>query len=257
MSLNNTKVKELLRLSRVIGDISMLSILSAKSPSKNPLFRLARVFGFEIWILLFLLYFIMTSICLYLWSNKKNNKSKNQTILIDFIAIAFKQSIKSIDRRDNKTPLIMIWYFAAFVLTNAFSGALLTFLVFSKPFNKIDSIPELSETNFEVIVFEGENSVEYFNDPLEPYYRKFLKRIRKVNPENEEQDKFDAEILTEINDGTAALVSDQAYLDYKFATKSFNYTNLYRSQQNRLIMPYFIPITSKLPKGYVTNMDKM
>ena len=263
MSLNDPKVETNLVLSRVIGDISTLSILSAKSPSSNPMFRLTRIFEPEIWIGIIFLYFIVTSLCHYLWSVNESITGihrrviREQTIFIDFISIVFRQNLKNFDRRESIAPIIMLWYLAAFIFSSAFSGALLSFLVFSKPFKTIDSIIDLAKSRIHVVMFEGENAFEYFKDPLEPLHDQFLGRTTAENPENGVQEEWEFDLFTDINNGEVALVSDQAYLDYHFATKLHKFPNLYRSQQNQLVMPYFLPLTYHIEQDQKSTIDKM
>ena len=122
----------------------------------------------------------------------------------------------------------------------------------------IDIFPDdLAKSNSKVIVFEGENSVEYFNDPGEKYHDQFLDRIKEMNPVNDKQDEWADELFGKINNQEAALVSDQAFLDYHFATKSHLYPNLYRSTNDQLIMPYFLPVTYHNSPQQLDTINKM
>ena len=123
----------------------------------------------------------------------------------------------------------MIWYLTSFIFTSAFSGTLLTFLVFDKSYKIIDSIKDLADSPLNVVVFEGENAAEYFNDSFNIYHDTFKNRITASFIENSLQEEWEHALFTKVNEGNTTLVSDQVYLDYQFATKLYNYTYLYRS----------------------------
>ena len=108
-----------------------------------------------------------------------------------------------------------------------------------------------------VIIFEGENSDEYFRDPAGEYYYQFQNRITEEYPENNEQDQWLRKLLIKINNQELAFISDQAYVDYQFATKSYAYPNLYRSANNQLTMPYFLPVTYHNSPEHIRLINKM
>ena len=140
MSLNDTGFMKYLSLSRSVGDISMLSILSAKSPAPMPTFRLMRIFTPDIWFLVILLYFILTTISYFLWSSDPANRDKHQTLFIDFVGIIWRQSIRSFNPHQKYARFVMLWYLAVFIFSSAFSGTMLSVLVMARVYYKIDSI---------------------------------------------------------------------------------------------------------------------
>jgi hypothetical protein len=183
--------------------------------------------------------------------------SNDLTVFMEYIAIALRQDIKNFNRNLRTASLTMLWFYSTTILTWAFSGMLLTFLVFPTPYQKIDSIYELAQKDIQFTVFGGENALEYINDPNEPYYQQFYNRCVVEDPENENKDEWEKNIFDKISKGNYALVSDQYFLDYYFATKLLNYSNLYRSESNLLVLPYFIPLAKHNSEERVRSIDKM
>ena len=140
MALNRSDFKKYMTLTRVIGDISMLNILSAKSPLPMDNLRLFRIFAAETWLAIIILYSFLTTVSYFLWSHNSSNHDKHQTVFIDFIGIVFHQSIRSFDPHQNYVPFVMLWYLTIFIFSRAFSGVMLTVLVKAREYYRIDSI---------------------------------------------------------------------------------------------------------------------
>ncbi|CAG2121551.1 unnamed protein product, partial [Medioppia subpectinata] len=242
MNLQAPNFVKYLKLTHILSDVPMLSILSAKTLASRSIFRLLKIFEYKIWLIFWLLYFALTVLCYYVPSTPDVVNHKHKVFIV-FIGIIFKQSVQTLKRTDTTAPIVMIWYLTTFIVISAFSGALLSFLVVAKPYNKIDSIADLAKSDIKFIIFDGETSVEYFNDTSEPLFGHFFNRSIVENPENNKQKEWELEVFQKINDGERAIVSDQLFLDFYFATKAQNYTNLYRSVDNQLVLPYFMPVT--------------
>jgi hypothetical protein len=248
MSIYMINISQNMQFSRFIGDVAMISILSSKEPV-DPLFHLIYIFNLEIWLCIIVSYFIVSTLSAII--------SNDLTVFIEYIGIAFRQNIKNFNRNVRTASLTMLWFYSTMILMWAFSGMLLTFLVFPTPYQKIDSIYELAQKDIEFTVFKGENAFEYINDPNEPYYQQLYNRCIVEDPENEDKNEWEKNIFDKISKGNYALVSDQFFLDYYFATKLLNYSNLYRSESNQLVLPYFIPLAKHNSQERIRSINKM
>jgi len=176
---------------------------------------------------------------------------------MDYFAIALRKAINKFDRKQRTSSITLIWFYGSFIFSSAFSGILLAFLVFPIPFDKIDSIDDLAKKDVQFTVFKGENAVEYFNDTKEPYYHVFMNRCVVEEPLNDQKEKWENEVFDKISDGIYAIVSDRQYLDFYYATKSLNYSNLHRSESNQLVLPYFMPLAQHNSEENVHSINKM
>jgi hypothetical protein len=248
MNINIINVSQYMQFSRFIGDVAMISILSSKEPIDS-LFHLIYIFNLQIWLCIIVSYFIVSTLSAII--------SKDLTVFMEYIAIALRQNIKNFNRNHRTASLTMLWFYSSMILMWAFSEMLLTFLVFPTPYQKIDSIYELAQKDIKFTVFKGENAFEYIKDPKEPYYQQFYNRCVVEDPENENKEKWEKIIFDKISKGNYALVSDQFFLDYYFATKLLNYSNLYRSESNQLVLPYFIPLAKHNSQERIRSINKM
>lgn len=168
MSLDQPQIQQSVRFSTILGDVPMISILSGKKPLTVKLNAMS-LFDHTI----FYLYFVIFIIINLIMAIHQMNRFYKQSDHFNMIRILFKQSFTS------KQPIGFrrILFLNLFALTGFFhlfiTSQLLSFFTFVSPVEKIDSLNQLyKQTNMEICIFDGEQSVELMN---EPQNRKFVK----------------------------------------------------------------------------------
>jgi hypothetical protein len=125
---STTHFTECTQLSRAIGDVAMISILSAQKIISS-MFRLVHIFGVEIWTGILIFYFVLSIISFMLCNDF--------CIFIDYLAIALRQNLVKFERKQKTSTMTLMLFWFSFIFSSVFSGILLTFLVFPTPFDPI------------------------------------------------------------------------------------------------------------------------
>jgi hypothetical protein len=223
-----------MEVSSPIGDINTISILSAKGNLKISFFQMMNTFRIEVWILIAFSYLFISGMSAFILKNKKP--------FIKYLAILFRQQLSKFESNQSLAFIVLIWLWSSSIITWALSSALLIFLVLKTPFEKIDSIEDLSQRDISFTLFKGENAMDFITDPKEKYYKILFDKYVIEYPNKEEKEIWEERIFRKISDGNHAIVSDEPFLNFYFATKLIKYRNLYKSKINGLTLPYFIPM---------------
>jgi hypothetical protein len=247
MSLTNSSLH--MEMSSPIGDISTISILSAKGNPIKSFFHVMTTFRIEVWILIVLSYLFASGMSALLTKNKKQ--------FIRYLAIFFKQQLSKFQSKQSGALIALVWLWSSSMITWALGSALLTFLVFKIPFEKIDSIEDLAKKNINFTLFKGENAMEFITDPNERYFKIFSDKFVIEDPDKDEKEIWEKNLFEKIFDGNYAIVSDEPFLNYHFVTKLIEFPNLYKSEHNELTLPYFIPMSKNNPNYLKRSTNKM
>jgi len=247
MSLSNYSYH--MEVSSPIGDINTLSILSAKGNLKKLLFQMMNTFRIEVWILIAFSYLFISGMSAFILKNKKP--------FIKYLAILFRQQLSKFESNQSLAFIVLIWLWASSIITWALSSSLLIFLVLKTPFEKIDSIEDLSQRDISFTLFNGENAMEFITDPKEKYYKMFVDKYVIEYPNKIDKQNWEEMIFRNITDGNYAIVCDEPFLDFYFATKLIKYRNLYKSKINGLTLPYFIPMAKNNDHSLKLIINKM
>lgn len=175
MSLNDSNVKRLIRISRTLGDLPMISILSGKREISFDLQALT--FFNDLFIYYFASFFLMINVFALFLTRLHSGRYQ-----LDLVASLSRAIIRQPIADLNRKPILRL--FASFVLFMSFflyfyiTNSLLTFFAFGNPFDKLDNVAELARhSEMQVFLFDGETSVTLLTDPSGQYFHQFKERI--------------------------------------------------------------------------------
>ncbi|CAG2113854.1 unnamed protein product, partial [Medioppia subpectinata] len=140
-------------------------------------------------------------------------------------------------------------------LTVFMNNVLLTYLEFKTPYDVIDSLQDLAQRDIKFGTFEDDPGFDYLNSPHEPYYNQFKGRVVREKSGNINKQKWEQLVFDNITNGVYALVTDQPFNDYYYATKLSQYPNLYRSQFNSLVLPYFLALSKHNTRNFTNCVN--
>ena len=231
-------------LSVCLGSLKMISILSGIGVPKPRVFNFLHSFDSIIWIL------ILLSFVVYAFFAYKFKRSWGQVLF--FYSILFNQSNKLVlEKMERRYAILMgLWLFMTFFIYYCFHESLLTSILYETPEVVIDSVEEMAEFAIEdklkkFYVLKGESAEGYIRgrDDL----RSALLPLMQVVDIDEENGKlWDSTNYPLFATGEYAIISDDAYLDYKYVTKLSNYSSLYRGKEEIMSMPYFIALSENV-----------
>ncbi len=243
-------------ISNSLGFIQMICILSGAGPSKEPFFHFAGCFEPSCWIAIALSYIITAAIASYI--------QKSFYPYLYFYSILMIQSPKLSRIKFSKEYIILLtsWLLSSSILVWAFTQELWTYLFFAPSFDKIDSLEDLADYSLkgrieEFYVFAGEPSEEYVGGNESSITSALKLKMKVVDIQNNEKEKWENETFPKLSSGKFALVSDDAFLDYYWTTKLSKYPKLYRAKNNFMSLPYFIPLSNGASNDLKANVNKM
>lgn len=232
-------------LSRVIGDIPMINILSAKTKFESK-FTLIDLFSTEVWICFLFAYVLISSV--------KSFHCKDWNIFFTYLGIIFRQNsgIKS-----NIDFIQLVWIVNSFILMSGFSGIIMSSLVMKPTFQTIETLEELAKSGISFSVFEGETADELISDSKEPYCERLRQKVIVEDVQNDRHEEWNREIVAKIASGKFALVSDAAFAKYLLSIYIKNYTNLHQSSELLVNLPYFMLIRKTMSDRLKSLINKM
>ena len=174
--LNETASRQI-RLSRTLGDIPMISILSAKREITFDLHALDS-FNDPFIYLCVLSFVVVTLIALFTFvviGHRRQGQGLN--IVPSLIRSILRQPTILLNRQ-KKIRIFVVNFLLLTIFFHIFiSYKLLTFFAFKFPVDKIDSIAELADKpGLKVYVFKGGQAYEIFTNPNEKYYSRMKDR---------------------------------------------------------------------------------
>ena len=232
-------------LSRVIGDIPMISILSVKTQSESK-FTLFKLFSTEVWLCFLLSYIMIASL--------KSFRSRNWNIFFTYFGIILRQNS---GLKSNIDLIQFIWILISFILMSGFSGIIMSFLLRKPSYVTIESLEDLAQRGINFSVFEEETADELIKDSTEPFYEQLRKVVNVEHVENDQHEEWNEIIVAKIAKGNHALVSDAAFVKYLLATFNNQYPNLYQSSGSLYNLPYFMLIRKSLEKDFKDAFNQM
>jgi hypothetical protein len=195
---NSTDIFDFVELSHSIGDVTMISILSSKGNPINSSFEMMKAFTIPVWISIIISYILTACITARI--------SHTDKPFMRYLAIFFRQQLSSFDRNESTSMISLIWLMGSSIITWALSGAILMFLVFTAPHEKIDSMADLANKQINFTVLKGENAHEFVIDPNEEYTQLFANKFKVEDPPPHNKTDWENHILTKISTSNYALV---------------------------------------------------
>jgi hypothetical protein len=195
---NITEIFDFFELSHCIGDVTMISILSSKGNPINSSFQMMKAFTIPVWISIIICYILTACITARI--------SHSDKPFMKYLAIFFRQQLSNFDSNESTSMISLIWLLGSSIITWALSGAILMFLVFTAPHEKIDSMADLANKQINFTVFKGENAHEFVTDRNEKYTELFANKFKVEDPPPENKTDWENDILTKISTNNYALV---------------------------------------------------
>ncbi|KAH9419793.1 hypothetical protein DERP_001624 [Dermatophagoides pteronyssinus] len=235
-------VQEHIHLSRIVNDVPMLSILSGKKKLKIN-WSVFNSFNVS-FVHLNIIFFLFIGYCMLI-SNWMIIGSWKLKIIYDMIRCLLTQPIQRLHHEKIIRYFMLNLLWLSFFLKLFLSYTLLALNQFGQAHDKIDSLNDLvRHRNMEIFLFEGEPSQTILTDSDHPLYADLKDRLLIQDPPNESIEEWEIQIANEINERKIAMISDQYYLDHLYNTFINEFPNLYRSKQNAVIQPYYLPLSN-------------
>ncbi len=195
---NLTDIFDFVELSHSIGEVTMISILSSKGNPINSSFQMMKAFTAPVWISIIICYILTACITARI--------SHSDKPFMRYLAIFFRQQLSNFECNESTSMISLIWLMGSSIITWALSGAILSFLVFTTPHEKIDSMADLANKQINFTVLKGENSHEFVTDPNEKYTQLFVNKFKVEDPPPHNKTDWENDILTKISTNNYALV---------------------------------------------------